>query len=72
VNAIAIASGAAPSDVGLGAYTITSGGGGTINYENGLSSSGLHLNGSATMNGSRVRLTNGARGKLALPGTRRR
>jgi hypothetical protein len=63
VNAIAIASGAAPSDVGLGAYTITSGGGGTINYENGLSSSGLHLNGSATMNGSRVRLTNGGQGE---------
>ena len=63
VNAIAIASGAAPSGIGLGLYTITSGGAGTINYGSGLSSSGLHLNGTATMNGSRLRLTDGGQGE---------
>ena len=63
VNAIAIASGAAPSDIGLGVYTITSGGGGTINYGSGLSSAGLQLNGTATMNGSRLRLTDGGQGE---------
>ena len=63
INAIAIASGAAPSEIGLGAYTVISGGGGTINYGSGLSSSGLLLNGTATMNGSRLRLTDGGLGE---------
>jgi len=63
INAIAIASGMTPSDIGLGAYTITSGGAGTINYGNGLSSSSLRLNGTATMNSSRLRLTDGGPGE---------
>ena len=63
VNAIAIATGVTPSDIGLGAYTITSGGGGAINYGNGLNSSSLLLNGTATMNGSRLRLTDGGTGE---------
>jgi len=65
LNAIATSTGAAESAVGSGVYTIMSGGGGAINYGSGLSSQGLALNGTATMNGSRLRLTDGGSGEIA-------
>jgi hypothetical protein len=63
INAIAVATGIAPSAVGSGAYTISSGAGGTINYGSGLNSKNLLLNGTATMNGTRIRLTDGGPGE---------
>jgi hypothetical protein len=59
VEAIAVASGYATSAVGTAAYTITSGGTPVINLGNGFTAGAMLLNGSATLNGTRLRLTDG-------------
>jgi hypothetical protein len=58
VKAIATASGFLASNVSTAAYTISSGGG-SINFGNGFVGGGMIVNGSAALNGSRLRLTNG-------------
>ena len=59
LNAIAVATGFANSNVGAAAYTINTGGGGTsINYSAGFTASGLTFNGSTALSGTRLRLTN--------------
>jgi hypothetical protein len=57
LQAIATASGYNNSAVAGGTYTITSGT--SINYGAGFSASGLTLNGKSTINGTRLRLTDG-------------
>ncbi len=57
LQAIATATGYKNSAVAAGTYTITSGSG--INYGAGFTASGLTLNGSTAINGSRLTLTNG-------------
>jgi hypothetical protein len=57
LQAIATANGFKNSAVASGTYTITSGSG--INYGSGFTSSGVTLNGSSTINGTRLRLTDG-------------
>jgi len=56
INAMAVASGANNSAVAAAAYNIDPGASG-INYGGGFSATGLALNGSAKMNGTRLRLT---------------
>ena len=58
VKAIAAAAGFNNSAVAGGTYTISSGSSG-INYGSGFSATGLALNGSAALSGTRLRLTNG-------------
>jgi hypothetical protein len=58
LQAIAVASGYNNSAVARGIYTISSGTT-PINYGAGFTSSGLQLNGKTTVNGSRLRLTDG-------------
>ena len=55
VKAMAVASGAAASTVSWGNYTILVAGG--FNYSSGFGSGELVLNGTATLNGTRLRLT---------------
>jgi hypothetical protein len=57
LQAIATASGYNNSAVASGSYTITSGSG--INYGAGFTASGLTLNGTSAINGTRLTLTNG-------------
>jgi len=57
LQAMATANGYNNSAVASGTYTITSGSG--INYGAGFTASGLTLNGIATINGTRLRLTDG-------------
>jgi len=56
INAIAVASGLSNSAVASGTYDIDPGASG-LNYGSGFSATGLILNGSAALNGSRLRLT---------------
>jgi hypothetical protein len=58
IKAIAAASGYNNSSVASGTYTINSGSNG-INFGGGFSSSGMSVNGSAALSGTRLRLTNG-------------
>lgn len=58
LQAIAVASGYANSAVAKGVYTISSGST-VINYGSGFTTSGLTFNGSAKLNGTRLRLTDG-------------
>src|SRR5439155_8625299 len=60
VKAIATASGFLASNVSSAAYTIATGGSGSINFGNGFVGGGMIFNGSATLNGSRLRVTDGA------------
>lgn len=54
-----IASGFFASSVASAAYTISSGGAGSINFGNGFAAGGMIFNATAALNGSRVRLTDG-------------
>jgi hypothetical protein len=49
------------SAVASATYTINTAGNPSVNYTSGFSSTGLALNGSATLNGTRLRLTNGGK-----------
>jgi hypothetical protein len=63
LQAIATATGFSNSFVTSGTYSIVSGSG--INYGSGFSSTGLTLNGSAALSGTRLRLTNGGTNQRA-------
>jgi hypothetical protein len=62
LKAIATANGYNPSAIAGGLYTIDSGAPG-INYGAGFTSTGLTFNGSAKLNGTRLRLTDGGGGE---------
>jgi hypothetical protein len=62
IQAIAVASGYNNSAVASGTYTIISGTT-PINYGGGFTASGLQLNGSAALNGTRLRLTDSGTGE---------
>lgn len=64
IRAIAVASGYTNSAAASATYAIDPGATG-INYGAGLSATGLTLNGSAAMNGTRLRLTNGGTNEAA-------
>ena len=63
IKALAVASGFSNSSVSSGTYTISSvsstGGGGSVNLAAGFTAAAVSLNGSATVNGTRLRLTDG-------------
>ena len=59
IEAIAVATGFSQSAVGSAAYTITSGGSTVINLGTGFTAGAMTLNGKATLNGTRLRLTDG-------------
>ena len=59
IKAIAVATGYNNSAVASGTYTISANGNPYVNYAPGFSSTGLALNGSAKLNGTRLRLTDG-------------
>jgi len=66
VKAIASARGYSNSNIAAATYTITTGGGGSLNYGGGFtSSSGLVLNGPVTLEGTRLRLTDGNSGETS-------
>ena len=65
VKAIATASLYLNSPVSEAVYTITTGGGGAVNYGNGFDSTNLAINGSASINGGRLRLTDGGSGETS-------
>lgn len=65
LQAIAAASGFSNSSVGSASYVISGGSGSLINYGSGFSASGLSLNGSSAINGTRLRLTNGGLNQAA-------
>jgi hypothetical protein len=58
IKAIAVANGYNNSGVASGTYTITTGSA-NVNYGTGFNSTGLAMNGSARLNGTRLRLTDG-------------
>ncbi len=59
IKAVAIASGFFASSVASAAYTISSGGAGSINFGNGFAAGGMIFNATAALNGPRVHLTDG-------------
>jgi hypothetical protein len=59
VKAIAVAPPLDPSNVRVASFTITQGGGGTINYGYGFQANGLKLVGKSQLIGSTLRLTDG-------------
>ena len=63
VKAMASAPLLANSDIATAVYTITTGGGGSLNYGSGFTATGLTINGSGAINGSRLRLTDGRTGE---------
>ncbi|MGB8535840.1 MAG: chitobiase/beta-hexosaminidase C-terminal domain-containing protein, partial [Acidobacteriaceae bacterium] len=65
IEAIAVASGYATSTVKTAAYTITSGNPPVINLGSGFTAGAMTLNGSATLNGTRLQLTNGGTAEAA-------
>jgi hypothetical protein len=65
LSAIAVASGWSNSPVASGLYTIDLGGVSSINYGSGFTGTGMNVLGSAKMNGTALRLTDGATGEAA-------
>lgn len=65
LKAMAALPGYMNSNITTGLYTISRGGGGSLNYGSGFTSEGLALNGSAAVNGSLLRLTDGGTGEKA-------
>ncbi len=65
VKAMAAAAGEYNSIVATALYTITTAGGGSLNYGSGFRSDGLALNGRAAVNGSLLRLTDGGTNEIA-------
>ncbi len=66
IKAMGVASGYSNSNIAAATYTLTTGGGGFVNYSEGFTSpSGLVLNGSATLDGTRLRLTHGGTGETS-------
>jgi murein DD-endopeptidase MepM/ murein hydrolase activator NlpD len=63
VEAIASASGFMNSATAIVTYTIQSSGGGTPEYGSGFTSTGLTLNGGATISGTKLQLTDGGSGE---------
>lgn len=59
ISAIAVATGYNSSAVASGTYTVNTSGNPSVNYGLGFSSTGLVLNGSAKLSGTRLRLTDG-------------
>ena len=59
INAIAVASGFFNSNVATAAYTISPSGGTTINFANGFTAGSMAFVGSAKLNGTALRLTDG-------------
>jgi hypothetical protein len=64
VKAIASATGYNNSSIGTAVYTITTGGGGSLNYGSGFTGSGLAINGTGQIDGSHLRLTDGGVGEI--------
>ena len=65
VKAIATASGFTPSNTASAVLTIQSGGSTSINFASGFSAAGLNFNGRTTLNGTRLRLTDGGAGEAS-------
>ncbi|MGB8887480.1 MAG: chitobiase/beta-hexosaminidase C-terminal domain-containing protein [Candidatus Korobacteraceae bacterium] len=65
IKAIAVASGYSNSNLAAATYTLTTGGGGFLNYANGFTPMNIVLNGTADFDGSRLRLTHGGTGENA-------
>jgi hypothetical protein len=59
IKALAVASGYSNSSVSSGSYTIGSNGSSTVNLGAGFTAAAMALNGSATLSGTRLRLTDG-------------
>jgi len=59
IKAVAIVSGFFARSVSSAAYTISSGGTGSINFGNGFAAGGMIFSATSALNGSRVRLTDG-------------
>ena len=65
LSAIAVASGLSNSPVASGLYTIQPGGVTTINYASGFTATGMNFLGSAKLNGTALRLTDGGQHEVA-------
>ena len=65
VKAVAVVSGYFDSTVSVGLYTINSGGATGVNLGGGFTSGAMILNGSAALNGTKLRLTDGGTGETA-------
>ena len=70
IKAFTVASGFSNSSVSTGTYTISSSGGGSggaggVNWGSGFTAGAIALNGSATLNGTRLRLTDGGGSEAA-------
>ncbi len=65
IKAMAAASGFSNSNIAAATYTLTTGGGGLLNYGTGFTPAGMVLNGTADFDGSRLRLTHGGTGETA-------
>src|SRR5262249_31783496 len=63
LKALAIAPGVAPSQTATAIYTIQTVPGGGPNYLGGFTAAGMTFNGSATLNGTRLRLNDGNGGE---------
>jgi hypothetical protein len=64
IAAIAVANGYSNSAVASGTYTISASGSPSVNYGSGFNSTGLALNGSAKLSGTRLRLTDGGNNEV--------